>query len=52
MPVDGKGMFMERGRKGGGVHSIYGGFFGPDHIEAAGTFESMNLLGAFGAKKQ
>ena len=50
--VDGKGMFMERGRKGGGVHSIYGGLFGPDHIEAAGTFESMNLLGAFGAKKQ
>ena len=46
--VDGKGTF-KRGQPGNQIH---GGFFGPDHAEAAGTFEKMNLLGAFGAKKQ
>ena len=48
LQVDGKGIF-KHGEPGNQIH---GGFFGPDHVEAAGTFESMNLLGAFGAKKQ
>ena len=51
LQVDGKGVFSESGRKGGSAHSIHGGFFGPKHDEAAGTFESMNLLGAFGARR-
>ena len=31
---------------------IQGGFFGPDHAEAAGIFEQSGILGAFGAKRQ
>ena len=30
---------------------IQGGFYGPDHIEAAGIFEQSNIVGAFGAKR-
>lgn len=48
LQVDSKGIF-KRGQPGNQIH---GGFFGPNHAEAAGTFEKMNLLGAFGAKKQ
>lgn len=29
---------------------IQGGFYGPDHDEAAGVFEQSNIVGAFGAK--
>ena len=32
-------------------HRIQGGFYGPDHIEAAGIFEQSNIVGAFGAKR-
>ena len=31
---------------------IQGGFYGPDHVEAAGIFEQSNIVGAFGAKRQ
>lgn len=31
---------------------IQGGFFGPDHAEAAGIFEQSGILGAFGATRQ
>ena len=31
---------------------IQGGFYGPDHAEAAGIFEQSGIVGAFGAKKQ
>ena len=31
---------------------IQGGFYGPDHDEAAGIFEQSGILGAFGAKRQ
>ena len=31
---------------------IQGGFYGPGHAEAAGTFEQSNIVGAFGAKRQ
>ncbi len=31
---------------------IQGGFYGPDHAEAAGVFEQSNIVGAFGAKRQ
>lgn len=31
---------------------IQGGFYGPDHVEAAGVFEQANIVGAFGAKRQ
>ena len=30
---------------------IQGGFFGPGHAEAAGVFEQLNIVGAFGARK-
>lgn len=30
---------------------IQGGFYGPDHDEAAGVFEQSNIVGAFGAKR-
>ena len=33
-------------------NQIQGGFYGPDHAEAAGVFEKSNIIGAFGAKKQ
>lgn len=31
---------------------IQGGFYGPDHAEAAGIFERANIVGAFGATRQ
>ena len=31
---------------------IQGGFYGPDHVEAAGIFEQAGIVGAFGAKRQ
>jgi len=31
---------------------IQGGFYGPDHAEAAGIFEQSDIVGAFGAKRQ
>ena len=31
---------------------IQGGFYGPEHVEAAGVFEQANIVGAFGAKRQ
>ena len=31
---------------------IQGGFYGPDHVEAAGIFEQSNIVGAFGARRQ
>ena len=31
---------------------IQGGFYGPDHVEAAGIFEQSDIVGAFGAKRQ
>lgn len=32
-------------------HSIQGSFYGPNHEEAGGIFESEQVLGAFGAKR-
>ncbi|MXW40462.1 MAG: transferrin-binding protein-like solute binding protein [Synechococcus sp. SB0668_bin_15] len=48
VPVNGRGEF-EAGLAG---NRIQGGFYGPGHAEAAGTFEQSNIVGAFGAKKQ
>ena len=31
---------------------IQGGFYGPDHAEAAGIFEQSDIVGAFGARRQ
>ena len=31
---------------------IQGGFYGPDHVEAAGIFEQSGILGALGATRQ
>ena len=31
---------------------IQGGFYGPDHAEAAGIFEQAGIVGAFGAKRR
>ena len=31
---------------------IQGGFYGPDHAEAAGIFEQSGIFGAFGAKRR
>ena len=31
---------------------IQGGFYGPDHVEAAGIFEQAGIVGAFGARRQ
>ena len=31
---------------------IQGGFYGPGHVEAAGTFEQSGMIGSFGAKRQ
>ncbi|WP_419906614.1 hypothetical protein [Hoeflea sp.] len=33
-------------------NKISGGFAGPNHAEAGGTFEQMQIVGAFGAKRQ
>lgn len=30
---------------------IQGGFYGPNHVEAAGVFEQSNIVGAFGARR-
>ena len=38
-----------RGQSGG---RIQGGFYGPDHAEAAGIFEQQDIVGAFGAHRQ
>ncbi|MYF21047.1 MAG: transferrin-binding protein-like solute binding protein [Synechococcus sp. SB0677_bin_5] len=48
IPVNSRGEF-QRGSFG---NQIQGGFYGPGHAEAAGTFEQSNIVGAFGAKKQ
>lgn len=37
-------------RKGEIGDRIHGGFFGPNHEEAAGVFERSGIVGAFGAK--
>ena len=31
---------------------VQGGFYGPNHAEAAGVFEQAGIVGAFGAKRQ
>ena len=31
---------------------IQGGFYGPNHVEAAGVFEQSGIIGAFGARRQ
>ncbi len=38
-----------RGQSGG---RIQGGFYGPDHAEAAGVFEQSGIVGAFGAPRR
>ena len=40
---------FSRGQSGA---RIQGGFYGPDHAEAAGVFEQSDIVGAFGAKRQ
>ena len=35
-----------------GGHRIQGGFFGPEHAEAAGNFEQSSIVGPFGAKRR
>ena len=47
VPISSSGTF-EAGLVG---NRIQGGFYGPDHIEAAGIFEQSNIVGAFGAKR-
>ncbi len=39
-------------RKGGRGHRIHGAIHGPGHTEAAGIFESSNIVGAFGARRE
>jgi len=48
VPVDILGEF-EAGSAG---NKIQGGFYGSDHAEALGVFEQLNIVGAFGAKRQ
>ena len=48
VPVSGDGTY-EAGLTG---NRIQGGFYGPDHAEAAGVFEQSGIVGAFGAKRQ
>ena len=48
VPIDSGGTF-EAGLAG---NRIQGGFYGPEHVEAAGIFEQSNIVGAFGARKQ
>ena len=38
-------------RAGASGNLIQGGFYGPDHAEAAGIFEQAGIVGAFGAKR-
>ena len=40
---------FERGQAGA---RIQGGFYGPGHAEAAGTFEQSGMVGAFGARRR
>ena len=40
---------FSRGQSGA---RIQGGFYGPDHAEAAGVFEQSDIVGAFGAKRR
>ncbi len=46
--VDSLGRFGQ----GTGDNYIHGGFFGPDHVEAAGVFEQLGIVGAFGARRE
>ena len=39
-------------RAGGAGNLIQGGFYGPQHAEAAGVFVQSDIVGAFGAKRQ
>ena len=48
VPVGPRGTF-EAGLAG---NRVQGGFYGPNHAEAAGIFERSDIVGAFGAKKQ
>ena len=48
VPVAANGAY-EAGLTG---NRIQGGFYGPDHAEAAGIFEQGGIVGAFGAKRQ
>ena len=47
VPISSSGTF----KAGFAGNRIQGGFYGPDHIEAAGIFEQSNIVGAFGAKR-
>ena len=47
VPVDRRGAY----RAGLSGNLIQGGFYGPDHAEAAGIFEQAGIVGAFGAKR-
>ncbi len=47
VPVNARGAF-QAGLTG---NRIEGGFYGPDHAEAAGVFEQQNIVGAFGARQ-
>ena len=48
VPIDSRGTFQT----GSAGDRIQGGFYGPEHAEAAGIFEHSNIVGAFGAKKE
>lgn len=48
VPIGGDGTF-EAGLAG---NRVQGGFYGPNHAEAAGVFEQAGIAGAFGAKRQ
>ena len=48
VPIDSGGTF-QAGFPG---NRVQGGFYGPDHVEAAGVFEQSNIVGAFGAIRQ
>ena len=39
-------------QRGGRGHRIHGALYGPGHAEAAGIFESSNIVGAFGARRE
>ena len=47
VPIDSLGTFAA----GLAGNRIQGGFYGPDHVEAAGIFEQRNIVGAFGARR-
>lgn len=48
VPLGRRGTF-EAGLAG---NRVQGGFYGPNHAEAAGIFEQSGIVGAFGAKRQ